>query len=163
MIRELVKNDGEAFLNLLKNLDDETDFMLYEAGERDSSTKSVEESIESFKANGGNTFGLFIDNKLVGFTLLVRGQVNRTKHSGYIVLGILASQSGKNYGSKLISTIEKWATNQDIKRLELTVLSHNFRAVKLYEKCGFMIEGTKRNSMLIKNKLYDEYYMGKLL
>ncbi|MFJ7744700.1 hypothetical protein [Peribacillus sp. NPDC097295] len=35
--------------------------------------------------------------------------------------------------------------------------------VALYKKVGFEIEGTKRNSLVIHGKSYNEYYMAKIL
>jgi Acetyltransferases, including N-acetylases of ribosomal proteins len=46
-------------------------------------------------------------------------------------------------------------------RLELTVMVHNERAIALYKKMGFEIEGTKKRSMRIDGQYVDEYYMAK--
>ncbi|WP_342768304.1 hypothetical protein [Falsibacillus pallidus] len=45
----------------------------------------------------------------------------------------------------------------------MTVVSENGRAVALYKKIGFEIEGTKKDSLLIDGTFVNEYYMGKLL
>jgi RimJ/RimL family protein N-acetyltransferase len=58
---------------------------------------------------------------------------------------------------------ELWAHRHRVHRLELTVMAHNAAAVALYEKAGFVIEGTRRHSMLIDGSYVDEYYMAKLL
>lgn len=36
-------------------------------------------------------------------------------------------------------------------------------AIKLNEKIRYEIEGTKRKSVLVDGKFYDEYYMGKII
>ena len=59
--------------------------------------------------------------------------------------------------------LEKWATDHKIHRLELTVMSHNERAVNLYQKMGFKIEGIKQDSLLVNDEYVDEYYMAKIL
>ncbi|WP_428848894.1 GNAT family N-acetyltransferase [Terribacillus saccharophilus] len=51
----------------------------------------------------------------------------------------------------------------NVSRLELTVITENKAGVALYKKSGFDIEGTKRNSLIINGKTYDEYCMSKLL
>jgi RimJ/RimL family protein N-acetyltransferase len=38
---------------------------------------------------------------------------------------------------------------------------HNERAIALYKKMGFEIEGTKKRSMRIDGQYVDEYYMAK--
>ncbi len=56
-----------------------------------------------------------------------------------------------------------WAKNQGVTRLELTVMTHNEKAVKFYKKMGFQIEGKKVNSLKVDGVYVDEYYMGKYL
>lgn len=43
------------------------------------------------------------------------------------------------------------------------MLTENAAAVHLYGKCGFEIEGTRRNSMRVRGVYKDEYEMSKLL
>ncbi len=42
-------------------------------------------------------------------------------------------------------------------------MAHNLGAVALYEKAGFAIEGTRKQSMLVDGSYVDEHYMAKLL
>ncbi|WP_010531391.1 GNAT family N-acetyltransferase [Lentibacillus jeotgali] len=48
-------------------------------------------------------------------------------------------------------------------RLELTVIKDNMKAVKLYQKMGFQIEGEKVHSLIIDGQPANEYYMYKLV
>ena len=51
-----------------------------------------------------------------------------------------------------------------IRRLELTVQARNKRAVHLYQKFGFGIEGTKKRGARTKNgEFLDVYLMAKLI
>ncbi|MER1957938.1 MAG: GNAT family N-acetyltransferase [Solibacillus sp.] len=40
-----------------------------------------------------------------------------------------------------------WAKQQQLHRLELTVIEHNHQAIHLYRKMGFKEEGIKRDSL----------------
>ena len=91
------------------------------------------------------------------------GNAKRNKHSVYLVIGILAQYRGLGIGTKLFEQLEKWAKEQNIHRLELTVVTRNEAGLRLYKKMGFEIEGTKRHSLYIDGKFVDEYYMSKLL
>ena len=62
----------------------------------------------------------------------------------------------------LNSELDKWAIENNLTRLELTVVSSNIVAKHLYEKNGFEIEGTRKNAMIIDGKYVDEYYIAKL-
>jgi RimJ/RimL family protein N-acetyltransferase len=81
----------------------------------------------------------------------------------YIVVGVLQAYSGQGIGTRLFREVEKWAREQELHRLELTVMTHNERAIHLYKKMGFEIEGTKRDSICVDGTYVDEYYMAKLL
>ena len=42
-------------------------------------------------------------------------------------------------------------------------MKHNVRAIGLYQKFGFEIEGMKKDSLLIDGQYVDEYLMGLVL
>ena len=161
-IREIQEKDAESFLNLLLELDHETKFMMLEPGERKNDPEVTRSII---KKNLKDSF-MYVaeeEDKLFGFLNGQRGSANRIKHTAYIVIGILSSHRGKGIGKKLFEELEKWFEENDIKRLELTVMTHNEKAINLYKKMGFKIEGVKEHSILMEGKFIDEYYMGKIL
>lgn len=77
----------------------------------------------------------------------------------YIVIGVLKRYTGRGLGTKLFERLDKWALTHKILRLELTVITQNKRAINLYKKSGFMIEGARKNSLLIEGNPFDEYCM----
>jgi RimJ/RimL family protein N-acetyltransferase len=81
----------------------------------------------------------------------------------YIVIGILQSYSGQGIGAKLFERLEQWAREEEFHRLELTVMTHNHRAIGLYNKMGFKVEGVKKHSLFVNGEYVDEYYMSKLI
>ncbi|GGA41823.1 GNAT family N-acetyltransferase [Paenibacillus yonginensis] len=87
----------------------------------------------------------------------------RIRHTLYLVVGILQSYSGQGIGTRLFAEMEKWAADHDIHRLELTVMAHNERALALYRKAGFEVEGTKKDSIYVDGQYVDEFYMAKLI
>lgn len=74
---------------------------------------------------------------------------------------------GKGLGTFAVrAMIEHAFLNINLRRIELGVLENNIPAIKLYEKCGFVYEGKKREShykngnyisMIIMSVLRDEY------
>lgn len=137
--------------------------MLYEPDERDMSEEDAEMMLKGVIASGSYAVGCFSENQLVGFATLRRGFAKRNNHSGYVVIGVMKTSSSNGYGTTLLSEIEKWAVENEITRLELTVMKHNERALELYLRSGYEIEGTKKNSLLIDGEYVDEYYMSKIL
>jgi RimJ/RimL family protein N-acetyltransferase len=158
-IRVLSTDDSANFINLLETLDYETTFMMFEPGERKSTVEDTKNRIEQILSSGM----CFVDDNLNGFILLSRGQCNRVSHVGYLVMGIKQAASGKKLGTLLFNKMIKWATENNLHRLELTVMVQNESGVNLYKKMGFDIEGIKKDSMCIDGVYVDEYYMSKLL
>jgi RimJ/RimL family protein N-acetyltransferase len=163
IIRKAEVIDAEALLNMLKQLDCETKNMMYEPGERRTSIEEMKYNIANI--NASNSLMLIAEDKetVVGFLSADRGFANRIKHSAYIVIGILKSYRGKKIGTNLLEELVNWALDNEITRLELTVLTHNEGAISLYKDMGFKIEGVKEKSLIIDGKYFDEYYMAKLL
>ena len=161
-IREAIPNDAGAFIKFLDQLDTETKFMLYEPGERRTKEENFKKKIE--ESNKGSLL-LVAENedKIVGFLSADRGHTNRIKHSAYIVIGILKDFRGMGIGKRFFEELDKWAIQNWVLRLELTVMKNNRNAIRLYEKMGFKIEGVKEKSCLVDGVFIDEYYMAKLL
>ncbi len=163
LLKKLSKHDGKSLLALMIALDNETSFMLYEKGERQSTAEDQSNYIELTIDRGGMIWGAFINSGAVGFLSLERGLTRRVHHCAYLVVGVLQNESGKGIGTKLLETAELWAMENEITKLELTVMTHNHKAFGLYKKMGYEVEGIKRNSVKIDGVLYDEYYMGKIV
>lgn len=162
-IRPIVTEDAERFLNMLKQLDHETNNMMYEPDERKTTADEMKAKIEGIYKTKSLLLIAEEDNHMVGFLSAERGFANRIKHSAYIVIGILRSYRKKGIGEQLFDKMEEWAAESGIARLELTVMTHNEGAVHLYKKMGFKIEGVKEKSLIVDGNYIDEYYMGKIL
>jgi len=72
-------------------------------------------------------------------------------------------QLAQKRASLLLLAELQFTRHHAVHRLELTVMVHNERAIRLYKKMGFEIEGTKKHSLLISGSYVDEYHMAKLI
>ncbi|MDK2562449.1 GNAT family N-acetyltransferase [Romboutsia sedimentorum] len=161
-IRKIQMQDAENYLDMLLNLDKETKYMLFEPDERPTDI-NITKSIIDRGINGDNLILVAThENSIVGFISVQRGVQRRIRHTAYIVVGIRESFRGKGIGSNLFDKLDSWARDNNIKRLELSVICSNVVAKHLYEKHGFMVEGIKKNSMIIDGKYVDEFCMAKL-
>lgn len=164
-IREINLEDAENFAKLLSEVENQADFMLYGAGERSITTEKQLKQLKVIAKSPNST--IFVaeetSGKLVGYAFAIGSTANRKKHSVYLVIGILEEYTGKGIGTKLFQSLEEWAINHSIFRLELTVVKQNEAGVCLYKKMGYQIEGTKINSLIIDGKRFDEYFMAKIL
>jgi RimJ/RimL family protein N-acetyltransferase len=165
LIREIKPEDAESFVYLIKQVEAEAEFMLMEAGERKISPEQQRKRLEQMGKESNST--IFVaeqeGGKLLGYLVVIGGNARRTKHSVYLVIGILTQYRGLGIGTKLFKQLDEWATVHNIHRLELSVVTRNEAGLRLYKKMGFEIEGTKRHSLFIDGEFVDEYYMSKLL
>lgn len=162
-IRQARPEDSRCFLELMKQLDHETEFMLLEPGERTTTVEDMEQYLHSIIKSNSLLLILFDGQKAVGFISAKRGAANRIKHSAYIVCGILKDYRGKGQGKLLFQELLKWAPENGITRLELTVMTHNEKAILLYRSMGFEVEGKLVHSMIVNGVYVDQYSMAKLL
>jgi RimJ/RimL family protein N-acetyltransferase len=163
VIREILASDAAAFLALNKELDRETAYMLYEENERAITLEQQKKMITTFLKMPNSTILVAEqDGQLVGHLSVIGGSVNRKKHSAYLAVGVLRSYGNQGIGTSLFEEMENWAARIGIKRVELTVMTHNETAISLYKKMGFKIEGKKICSLVVDGKSVDEYYLGKV-
>lgn len=164
LIREIRIDDADNFINLVKEVESQSIFMLMEPGERKTTSEQQQKHLERIEQQNNSTIFLAeIKGELLGYLIVMGGSPKRTRHSAYIVIGILEDYRGKGIGTELFNKVTKWASKHNISRLELTAVTENKAGLALYKKNGFEIEGTKRNSLVIDGKPFDEYYMSKLL
>ncbi len=164
LIRNIKLEDAPSLLALKIQLDGETKFMMLEKGERPNNLESERQRIQSvLESENSMIFVAESDRKLVGHLSVYGDSFKRNKHNAYLVIGVLHEFTGQGIGKKLFETMETWARQVGLHRLELTVMTHNEHAVRLYKKMGFDIEGTKRHSLMVDGVYVDEFYMAKLL
>lgn len=163
VIRERAIDDISEYCEFLIQLDNESKYMLYERGERDTSIETVQKSIKKAETRGDKCFIALDEKKVVGFVVAAKNKFIRTKHIATIVVGVLEEYCDNGIGYSMFQHVIKWSNESKIKKLELTVITENKRAIYLYRKLGFEIEGTRKMATLIDGKYYDEYYMGKIV
>lgn len=160
--KKLTEQDTAELLKLQKQLDCETNFMMYLPNERKATVKDTEKTIVQLQGTG-LLLGAWDSDNCVGYLSAERSPFLKCKHTAYIVIGITKACDGQGIGTKLFQELEAWAKKQGVHRLELTVMVHNTSGRKLYEKMGFLTEGVKRDAIHMEGTFFDEYYMAKLL
>jgi RimJ/RimL family protein N-acetyltransferase len=90
------------------------------------------------------------------------------RNSHIVYLGGIAIHpffAGKGEGIKMMNDIIDFAKQNGFLRIELSVASVNEKAIRLYEKAGFVKEGVLRKFTYLKseNKFLDEVMMAYLV
>ncbi len=166
IIRTITEYDAERLYQMLCQLDEETEYMMYEPGERQRRRKGSGQLREQLVKASSVDYILVAENddaEFVGFLWAERGKLNRILHTAYIVIGIRKAYCRRGIGTEFFGKLDKWAKSNGIVRLELTVEIENTSAKSLYERNGFKVEGVRYKSMKVNGELVDEYYMGKII
>lgn len=87
----------------------------------------------------------------------------RRRHVGGLGMSVATAWQGRGVGTLLMTALVDWADNwMGLMRVELTVYTDNARAMALYEKFGFIHEGTHR-AFALRNGVYvDAHAMARL-
>lgn len=117
---------------------------------------------ESYMGNRGNAIRCAIVEKgsdeILGLVSLVSIDYLNQSAEFHIMIGEKKNQ-GKGIGTFAVNAMLEHAFyNMNLRRIELSVLGTNERAKALYEKCGFVYEGTKRQAKYKKGKFVDMLY-----
>jgi RimJ/RimL family protein N-acetyltransferase len=163
MIRVARASDAEALHALQCRLDEQSSWMLLEPGERGSSDDGVHARLTAQTATG--SFDLVAEDEaevLIGWLAVEVLPYRRARHVGYLVLGVDASAAGRGLGRALISAALDECRARAVRRLELTVMTDNLRAINLYLRTGFEVEGLRRDAVMREGVLVDEYYMSRV-
>ena len=163
-IRTARPYDAAALLDLKRQLDEETSFMMYEPGERDSSVQDLARELAAVARSPNSVILLAeLGDQLAGYLELTGGSFRRSRATAYLVVGVLAHAAGRGIGTSLLQDAKDWAAAHGLHRLELTVMAHNSRAIRLYERMGFSVEGRRSECLFIDGQFIDELTMAVIL
>ncbi|AZR73371.1 hypothetical protein BBF96_08235 [Anoxybacter fermentans] len=112
------------------------------------------------------------------FTSLVIENLKTGEHMGHIgfnevswkdrkaTVGLFLGKEywGKGYGTDaLMSMCHYGFTQLNFQRIQLQVFAFNRRAIRCYEKCGFIVEVVEKNANYINGEYVDNIVMGVLV
>lgn len=164
LVRYAEPDDAKSIIDLQRRVEAASSYMLYSRDERNTSTQYMRKQLAEWRKSGTSLVLIAILNgRQAGYLFFIGNQAERAAHRAAIVVGVLPDFQGRGIGQALLKKAEESASDRQVSRLELTVVTENKAAVRLYEKAGFTTEGIRRHSLLIDGQLQDELYMAKLL
>ena len=125
--------------------------------------------LKGFLSTKNSTFKMFIaidkkSKKIVGQLGYSFRKTGRQKHIIGLGWGVYPGFEGQGIGTKLLKYALEHAKKKGFKRAEAEVAVKNTGSIRMAEKNGFNLEGTKRKALLTdEGKYLDVYVFGKLL
>ncbi|WP_442601249.1 GNAT family N-acetyltransferase [Paenibacillus sp. KN14-4R] len=162
-VRSAIDRDAKALSELRLQIDGETENLDREKGEAFIDAPGMEEIIETDTMASRNLFLVaVVHDRIVGFSRCEGIYLNRFSHKVEFGVCILKEYWGHGIGKNLLKESISWADTNGIRKMTLNVLETNDKAIILYKKLGFEIEGILKNDkMLADDKYYNTILMGR--
>lgn len=162
-IRSAVERDAETLSELRLQIDGETEYMDREKGEGFIDIAGFEQLIRSDSESGRNIFLVaVVDGRIVGYSRCEGSNLKRLSHKVEFGICVLKDYWGYGIGRNLLKESITWADFIGVKKMNLHVLEINTKAIQLYEKFGFTVEGVLKNDKLLSDgKYYNTIVMGR--
>jgi RimJ/RimL family protein N-acetyltransferase len=124
---------------------------------------TLETVVERLKPNDDKfVFGAFEDrNLLVGIVTFMRESSPKTAHKGNVYgMFVEPEMQGQGLGKSLLLELIRKAKNcNGLEQINLTVVSSNEPAKKLYKSIGFQVYGVEKNALKFSGEYFDEDLM----
>lgn len=165
MIRLAKETDAEAIMDIRKEIilsETTTKFFVVSPKKLQNDSNAEREKIRKSNEKGNLYIVYEVDNKVVGFLLFNRYELDRLRHAGTMGMGIKEAYCNQGIGTKLIEFLIRWAKEQKgLEKICLGVVSINDRAIKVYKRMGFVEEGRQRKQIKYEDGSYgDDVLMG---
>ncbi|MGO4699299.1 N-acetyltransferase family protein [Paenibacillus sp. 2TAB26] len=160
-IRILDSADAEIYRELrLKSLKENPEAFLttYEI-EKDKPIEQLQRNL--IASDNRFTLGAFINSELIGIVTFVRESNSKISHKGNVYAMYVSPEfREKGIGKSLIQELVIKAKQFDgLEQINLTIISNNDAAKRLYETAGFVTYGTEQNALKTGYQYWDEDLM----
>ncbi|TKH14802.1 GNAT family N-acetyltransferase [Bacillus wiedmannii] len=162
-IRSASETDAEQLSEIRVQIDGETENMDREAGEGFIDKIGFQKIIKTDSEETKNLFLVAeVDNRIAGFSRCEGSNLKRLSHKVEFGVCILREFWGYGMGKSLLQQSIQWADENEVKKISLQVLETNEKAIQLYKKLGFEVEGILKNDKRLSDgKYYNTVVMGR--
>lgn len=163
-VRLAAEGDVPALINLINQLAREAKLLFVVPVDPETGAEDLRQFLQATAASGNNAVLVAArGDALVGLATATGGVHPAKRAAVEVGIGVLDAHQGCGIGRALMAGLEDWARRVGIHRLQLPVVATNAPAIALYEKFGFTVEGTLRESVCVDGRHVDQYMMAKLL
>lgn len=99
------------------------------------------------------------DQRIVATASLHFNSQEVLRHRAELAITVHDEYQNQGIGTALLAHLLDIARERSLKKVHLTVRADNKRAISLYSKFGFEIEGTLKKEMCLNGEFIDDYRM----
>lgn len=130
---------------------------------REAELARSEEAIRE-QIDGGDTFGAFEDGTLVGMASLDPETAPVHVHRAWLnPLYVVAERQGTGVAQRLVDAVVGAATARGVIQIELFVAADNARAIRFYERNGFVRHGQLPRTVKLPDRYQDYLHYVSML
>ncbi|WP_121604148.1 GNAT family N-acetyltransferase [Virgibacillus sp. Bac332] len=163
IVRSAIENDAIKLSEVRLQIDGETENLDREKGEAYIDESGFKRIIKDDTESTTNLFLVAeVDERIVSFSRCEGNKLKRTAHKVEFGVCVLKEFWGYGIGKNLLKESIHWADSNGIKKITLNVLETNEKAIALYKKYGFEVEGIlKKDQVLSDRNYYNTVLMGR--
>lgn len=163
--RTAQESDAGNIVNFFNHIGGESSFMSFEKDEYALDAKEQAAVIHQFQNDPTNTMLLAMaGDEIAGLSTITSSHKIKSRHDAELGIVVAQKYQGNGIGTKLIQSVISWVKENNItSRISLEVRADNIKAINIYMKLGFIVEGCRKNSTLLNGIYYDDYLMGMML
>lgn len=164
-IREATRDDAAGMLAYVDAISGESDFLTFGPGEFGVSLADEADFLERSQVSANRLcIVATISGEIVGSLTFQGGTRPRTRHTGEMGLSVKQAFWSMEIGTTLLDAFIGWAREgSTIRKINLRVRIDNARAIRIYERKGFVLEGTVSRDIFLGGRFFDCHYMGLIL
>lgn len=160
-IRRVQVEDAQAMLDYLEVVSAESDNLTFGPGEFGMSLEQEVLFLEAAIKQERTLFLIAIaEGEIVGNLTFHSGKRPRIAHLGELGITVRQKWWGQGIARQLIQELIQWSGQNGIRKINLRVRSDNERAIRLYLRLGFQVEGKLTRDLRIDGCFYDALAMG---
>jgi RimJ/RimL family protein N-acetyltransferase len=166
IIRKGVPEDAEQVLAYMDEVLAEPGInFVTEPGEFKLTLEEERKFIQRCNASDNNLYLVAeAQGKVIGLLTLIAQEKRAVRHAPELGISVRQDWRGREVGTALLEQALDWAeASPAVRRVELHVFARNTRAIQLYERVGFQLEGVRRKAANKDGEDIDDLIMGLLL
>ena len=154
--------DAQGIIDEMRRTSGETHFMVRYADEVVTTPEAETDFINSMNGSESSFFVVAqAGDRIVGTASITRVNGHaKSRHRGSFGISVEAAFCNAGLGTLMLQEMISIARETPLEQIELGVFADNFRAIHVYEKCGFKAWGVQPRAFRLRDGTYrDEVQM----